>query len=165
MMDAFRYCTPEWLEESTRLYPTVPRFQHEFAKLSMSVCFQVNAEPAWGLDETIYFMASVDRGKLDRLSFLSAAEAHQAADFVLAASPQEWKKILRKESKFVTDFMLGKILLVKGSKVAVLSLAPHSTTFVETLTQAALQFPDEMTPDELDCYREDVRTFRHALGV
>jgi putative sterol carrier protein len=164
-MSVYRYCTPEWLEESARLYDSNPRFRQEFAKLTMSVCFQVNAEPAWGLDETIYFMASVDRGELKGLSFLTAADAHQAADFVLAASPQEWKKILRRENKFVTDFMLGKINLVKGSKVAVLSLAPYSNTFVETLTQLPLQFPDEMTVAELDCYREDVLTFRHTLKV
>jgi hypothetical protein len=164
-MTALKYCTPKWLEVNAEGYRNTPRFQKDFAKLSMSVCFQVNAEPEWGLDENIFFVAHVDKGELLKLSFITEAEARQGADFILAASPQEWKKILRKESKFVADFMLGKITLEKGSKVAVLSLAPHSNTFVDTLTQSELQFPDEMTPEELELYKTDVKDFRAALQV
>jgi putative sterol carrier protein len=65
----------------------------------------------------------------------------------MSATPQEWKKILRKENKFLTDFMLGKIKLERGSKVTVLGLAPHAPTLVEALSEIELQFPDEMSPD------------------
>jgi hypothetical protein len=164
-MTVLRYCTPEWLEKNAEGYLQAPRFRKEFAKLSMNVCFQVNAEPGWGLDENIFFLAHVDKGELLKLGFVQEEEAHQDADFILAASPQEWKKILRKESKFVADFMLGKITLVKGSKVGVISLAPHSNTFIDTLTQYTLQFPDEMSPEELAAYREDMAAFRSELGV
>jgi hypothetical protein len=161
-MSILRYCTPEWLEKNAEGYHQTPRFQKYFEKLSMSVCFQVNAEPAWGLDETIFFIAHVDKGDLLKLDFVQEEEAFSEADFILAASPQEWKKILRKESKFVADFMLGKIDLVKGSKVAVIGLAPHSNAFVEALTQFPLQFPDEMSSQELDAYRSDVISYRSA---
>jgi hypothetical protein len=72
---------------------------------------------------------------------------------------------LRKESKFVTDFMLGKITLEQGSKVGVLSIAPHSGTFIDALTQEELEFPDEMSPEELDDYRATMEAFRSELGV
>jgi hypothetical protein len=164
-MPMLRYCTPEWLERNAEGYQENPRFRKEFAKLTMNVCFQVNAEPDWGLDENIFFIASVDKGELLKLAFIREEDAHKEADFILAASPQEWKKILRKESKFVADFMLGKILLVKGNKVGVISLAPHSNTFIEALTQCPLQFPDELSPEELEAFRSEVSSFRSVLHV
>jgi putative sterol carrier protein len=164
-MTVLRYCTPEWLDKNAEGYQQNPIFQKALQKLSMSVCFKVNAEPAWGLNEAVFFIASVDKGKLLKLAFVQEDEAHREADFILAASPQEWKKILRKESKFVADFMLGKIDLEKGSKVGVISLAPHSNTFIDALTQYPLQFPDEMSPEELESYRSDVVSYRRTLKV
>jgi hypothetical protein len=61
--------------------------------------------------------------------------------------------------------MLGKIKLTQGSKVGVLNVAPYSGALVDGLTQHELQFPDEMTPYELEQYRADVRQFRSELGV
>jgi hypothetical protein len=164
-MNATRYCTPEWLESSAEGYRKNPRFQKEFEKLRLKVTFCVKEEPAWGIEKEIYFLSEVDKGDLKRLAFVSEAEAARESDYILAATPQEWKKILRKESKFIGDFMLGKITLQQGSKVGVLSVAPHSNTFVEALTQFELQFPDEMSPEELECFRAYVQEFRAALSV
>jgi hypothetical protein len=164
-MTPVRYCTPEWLELSAKGYRSTPTFQQAMAKLTAKVCFLVKAEPAWGIDKDILFCAFVRQGELERMDFLSAEDARDQAEFILAATPQEWKKILRKESKFVTDFMLGRIALEQGSKVGVMSIAPHSGTFVQALTQAELEFPDEMTPEELSAYRAHVAAFRQECGV
>lgn len=164
-MSVYRYPTPEWLAESARLYPEQPKFKKEFEKLSTKLCFRIKAEPAWSIDEDILFCAFVDKGELLRLSFISEEEAQAEAEFILDATPQEWKSLLRKEKKFVTEFMLGRIGLGQGSKVGVLSIAPHANTFVEALTQVELQFPDEMTPEELQQHRSDIQGFRQRLGV
>jgi hypothetical protein len=164
-MTVVRYCTPEWLQTCAEGYQATPRFQQEMAKLTTTVCFLVRAEPDWGIDQDILFGASVRQGHLEKLDFYTPAEAREQAEYILGATPQEWKKILRKESKFVTDFMLGRISLEQGSKVGVLAIAPHSGTFVAALTQAELQFPDEMTPEELATYRSDLAAFRQASGV
>ena len=164
-MKTIIYCTPEWLEESAKGYRANPKYQKEFEKLSMTLCFRIKAEPAWGIDEGIIFGADVEKGILNKLAFFSEQAAKEEADYVVAATPQEWKKILRKESKFVTDFMLGKITLEQGSKVGIFGVAPHSNTFVDALTQVELQFPDEMTADELNEYRTYMQEFRVKLGV
>ena len=164
-METVRYCTPEWLEICALGYPEKPRFAQEFQKMTLETCFRVKAESTWGIEKDILFGAQIEKGQLIKLVFYSQDEANEKADFILAATPQEWKKILRKENKFMTDFMLGKILLEKGSKVKVVSLAPHSNTLVDVLTQAPLQFPDEMTPEELDAYRTYASEFRERLGV
>ncbi len=159
------YCTPEWLEESASIYRTTPEFRERLKKVTTKVFYRVEAEPAWGLEEDILFGAVVREGELEELAFFSEGAAREAADFIMAATPQEWKKILRKENKFLSDFMLGKITLEQGSKVGVLGLAPYANSFIDALTQVELRFPDELTPDELEAYRAYVKDFRARLGV
>lgn len=164
-MQVNQYCTPQWLDQSAKSYNNNSKLQEAMKRLSTKVCFLIRAEADWGIERDIIFGAFLDKGKLNRLSFFSEEEAHQQAEFILAATPQEWKRILRKESKFAADFMLGKITLEKGTKVGVLSLVPYAGAFVDTLTQSELQFPDEMTPEELEDYRTYQRAFRPELGV
>ncbi len=164
-MTTYQYCTPEWLEASEKVYSANPKFKKVLERLTVKVCFRVKADQSWGIEKDIVFGSFVDKGDLTRVGFLSEEDARKQADYILAATPQEWKKILRKESKFVSDFMLGKIALEQGSKVGVMGIAPYSGTLVEVLTQIPLQFPDEMSPDELARYREHVREFRAKLCV
>ena len=164
-MEKYRYCTPEWLEESKQRTISQPKFQQQLSKLSTKVFYRVRAEADWGIDADIIFGAVVDRGELLELGFYSEQDAKREAEFIMAATPQEWKKILRKENKFLTDFMLGKITLEQGSKVGVLGVAPYANTFVDALTQVNLQFPDEMSPDELEEFRAYVNEFRSEFGV
>ncbi len=164
-MELVRYCTPEWLEECFQRYPLNPKFQKELEKISFTICFRVKADSAWEIEKDILFGAVLQKGQLLKLDFYSEETAAKEAEFILAATPQEWKKILRKENKFLTDFMLGKIGLEQGSKVGILSVAPHANTLVEVLTPVPLQFPDEMTPAELAAYRSHALDFRARLAV
>ena len=164
-MATYRYCTPEWLEESKQRTRSQPKYQKELSKITAKVFYRIRAESDWGIEADILFGGVVDHGELLELKFYSEEEAKREADFIMAASPQEWKKILRKENKFLTDFMLGKISLEQGSKVGVLGLAPYAPTFIDALTEVDLQFPDEMSPGELEAFRDDVREFRANLGV
>jgi putative sterol carrier protein len=164
-MAACQYCTPQWLEESQKSFQSNPKYREKLKKLSAKICYRVKAEPAWGIDQDIIFGMFVDKGELTKIAFFSEADALKEAEYVIAATPQEWKKILRKQSKFVTDFMLGKIKLEHGSKVGVLAVAPHANTVVDLLTQVDLQFPDEMSAEELAAYRSHFEEFRANLSV
>jgi hypothetical protein len=164
-MTRVQYCTPKWLEETAKIYAARPEFKEKLRKLSVKMCFRVNAEPAWGIDADIIFGAFFEQGDLTRFTFFSEEDARRESEYILAASPQQWKKLLRKQSKFVTDFMLGKIKLEMGSKVGVLGVAPHSGNIVDWLTQVEIQFPDEMTDDERAEYRSNMAAFRQELGV
>jgi hypothetical protein len=159
------YCTPEWLEESARIYRATPRFQEVLKRVSVRVFYRVTAESEWGIGSDFIFGALVTQGVLNDLRFFSEAETKEKAEFVMAASPQEWKLILRKEHKFLTDFMLGKVKLEYGSKVGVLGIAPYADTFIEALTQVNLRFQDELSPQQLDEYREYALQFRSKLGI
>ena len=160
-----RYCSPEWLEESAKLYLATNRYENALKKVSTKIFYRISAEPAWGIEKDIIFGAEVDAGKLLELSFFSEAESQQRADFILAATPQVWKEILRKDKKFISEFMLGKVKLESGSKPGLLKITPYANHFVDALTQFELQFPDEMSPDELEAYRADLSKFRESAGV
>lgn len=159
------YCTPEWLEESARIYRATPGFEEALKKLTASVCYRVKAEPDWGMDSDLIFGLMVTAGVLNDLRFFSEDEAREKAEFVMAATPQEWKLILRKEHKFITDFTLGKVKLEQGSKVGVFKVAPYANTIIDVLTQVNLQFQDELSPQQIDEYREYAVQFRSRLGV
>jgi putative sterol carrier protein len=159
------YCTPEWFEESSRIYRATPRFEGALKKVTTRICYRIAAEPAWGIEKDFVFGVDVTEGVLNDLRFFSEAEAKEKAEFVMAATPQEWKLILRKEHKFLTDFTLGKIKLEQGSKVGVFGLAPYANAFIDALTQVNLKFQDELSPQQLDEYREYASQFRSRLGV
>lgn len=159
------YCTPEWLEKSAKLYQSNPQAQKKMKKLSGKMVYRVNAEPSWGIETDVFFCLFFEQGELLRLELLSEQEGKTEAEFLMGATPQVWKKILRKESKFITDFMLGKIKLEKGNKIGVLSVAPHANNVIELLTAVELVFPDELSSDELEKYKTNMKTFRKELDV
>lgn len=159
------YCTPEWLEGFEQAYKANPKYETALKKLTSNLYFKVLAEPKWGIDEDIIFGAVFESGKLIKTEFINAKDAKNVATYILSATPIEWKSILTKKTKFVTDFMLGKIKLDHGSKIGVLNIAPHSNTLVDALTQVQLQFPDEMTASEVEKYRANMKGFRTKLGV
>jgi hypothetical protein len=159
------YCTPEWLEESARIYRANPGVQESMKRLTAKVFFRVTAETEWGIDKDFVFGGYITKGALDELRFFSDDEVNQKAELVMVASPQEWKVLLRKQHKFLTDFMLGKVKLEKGSITAALAVAPYADGFVDALTQVKLTFQDELTPQQLDAYRDYATQFREKLGI
>ena len=160
-----RYCSPEWLEESAKLYHANDHFQNALKKVTTKIFYRISADPAWGIEKDIFFGAEVDAGKLLELAFFSEAEAQKRSEFILAATPQIWKGILRKDTKFISEFMLGKVKLESGSKTALLKITPYANHFVDALTQFPLQFQDEMSAEELDICRADLSGFRETAGV
>ena len=163
-MTTHYYCTPDWLKEARDVYQSNPEAKQKLKKLSADMAYRVKAEPAWGIDKDIYFCAFFQAGELNKLELMPREEAENA-EFLLAATPQTWKSVLTKNSKFITDFMLGKIKLEKGSKVGVLSVAPHANNILGALTPMKLVFPDELSPQDLEQYRTNMEGFRKELNV
>jgi hypothetical protein len=164
-MTTHQFCTPGWLKESARIYKAKPDAKDKLKKLTAKICYRVKSDPDWGISEDIIFCAFLEKGELRTLNFFTEGEAFQAAEYLMAATPRAWKRILRKEREFVTDLMLGKINLELGTKVGMLGLALYVSDILDCLTQVDLQFPDEMSADELTTYRSKMETFRHAKGA
>jgi putative sterol carrier protein len=164
-MTVYQYCTPGWLAASLERYQENRKLQETFKRLVLKVAFRITADPDLGIDQDIIFAAYMDQGELGKLAFISQAEAESEADYILSTSPQQWSKILRKESMFAGDVMMGRIAIDKGSKPGVIKIAPYSSAFVDALTQVDVQYPDEMSAEEIEKYRETIQQFRDELGV
>ena len=164
-MSPVDYCTPEWLEESCRTYVETPHAQPGLENLTTKVFFRIKALPAWGIERDILFGAVVDHGKLLELAFFNEEDAGIKADFIMVATPEVWKQILRKEKKLLGEFMLGKVKLEKGNLVSAMGIIPYSSVFIDALTASGLRFPDEMSPEELEGYSRYQAEFRSRLGV
>ena len=160
-----RYCSPEWLQESARLYRATDHFASALKKVTTKIFYRISAEPAWGIEKDMIFGAEVDAGELLELAFFSEAETQKRAAFILSANPQVWKGILRKDKKFISEFMLGKVRLEAGSKTELLKITPYANHLIDALTQFELQFQDEMSPEEVEAFRADLSRFRESAGV
>ena len=160
-----RYCTQEWLEESARLYKASSHFQEALKKVTTKIFYRIKAEPSWGIDDDFIFGAVVEEGTLLEMGFYSETESKKRAKFILAATPQIWKGLLRKDKKFITEFMMGKVTLEQGSKPGLLKITPYANHFIDALTQFELQFPDEMTAEELEAYRTELAEFRRNSAL
>jgi len=164
-MTAHQFCTSGWLKESARIYKATPDTKNKLNKLTAKICYRVKSDPDWCIREDIIFGSFFEKGELKTLDFFTENKAFQAAEYLLAATPQTWKKVLRKKRDFVTDFVLGKISLELGTKVSMLELALNANNILDCLTQVDLQFSDEMSADELTTYRSKMETFHHAKGA
>ncbi|MDB4442226.1 hypothetical protein N9219_02275 [bacterium] len=161
-MTAHQFCTSEWLKESARIFKGKPEAKDKLKRLTAKICYRVKSDPDWCIREDIIFCSFFEKGELRTLNFFTEDEAFQAAEYLMTATPRTWKKILRKKRDFVTDFILGKISLELGTKVSMLELALNANNILDCLTQVDLQFPDEMSADELTKYRSKMEIFRHA---
>ena len=144
-METFVYPQIEWLEAAAKLYDA--------------------AEPAWGINEDVYFGLNLDAGKLKELKNCTKDDTFKRFDFIFGATPQAWKRVLTKKDKFVGDFMGGRVKLEKGDTVGALAIGPHAGTLVDVLTQVKLLFPDDLSPEELGKFKKEFAEKRKKLGV
>ncbi len=161
------YATPEWVEAMAKNYRDDPENANTtFKGLSLFITFRILADPRFGLDEDICFSTHIDDGVLrDDSALISKDDAERKSDFILSATPDIWKTVIKKEEGFVSAFMTGKIKLDKGDPAEVVALAPRSPAVVECFHNVEAEWPDEMSPQRLEQYKAQVREFRNRLGV
>ena len=99
------------------------------------------------------------------MAYYSEADSQKEANFILATTPQIWKGLLRRDNKFINEFIKGRITLEQGSKVELLKITPYANYMVDVMTQVELQFQDEMSPEDVEAFRADLANFREEAGV
>ncbi len=164
-MATYIYPTQDWLEECAKLYPLIPKFEKALQKLSMHICFRIEAEPDWGIMKNLFMSAVLDEGKLKELTLCTEEYAKKGAEFIMTATPLMWKSIIVKEKMFLTAFITGKIKLLKGSPAGSIKLAPYAPVMVDILAQVDLKFPDELLSDELAEFKDSFEVYRGKTGV
>ena len=161
------YATPEWIAAVGDNYRANPENQNKIFKgMTIFLSFLIQADPKFGLDKDLYFGTHVEDGVLqDDSVIMSKEDAEKKADFILAAPPKTWKRLIQKEEGFVSSFMTGKITLAKGEAPKIIALASKSPALVDAFNKVDTEWPDNMSPQRLEEYKAQVKEFRERLGV
>ncbi len=161
------YATPEWVAQAGKNYSANPEnAEKTFRGMNIFLTFRVLAEPKFGLHNDVYFAMHLQNGVLQPDSTLvSKTDAFAKSDFVVSATPDVWKSVIKKQKGFISAFMTGKIKLDKGNPTRMVSLASKSSAVVEAFYRVDTEWPDEMSPQRLAEYEARVSEFRQRLGV
>lgn len=161
------YATPEWVEAMGKNYRADPNNESKvFKGMNIFLTFRIKADPKFGLDSDICFATHLENGVYQPDSTLiSKEDAEAKSDFIVSASPEVWKSVIKKQKGFVAAFMGGKIKLDKGSAPKMISLASKSSAVVDAFHKIETEWPDEMSPQRLEEYRTAVKEFRDRLKV
>jgi putative sterol carrier protein len=161
------YVGPEWVAQAGMNYSANPDNANKtFKGMNIFLTFRVLADPSFGLEEDVYFAMHLENGVLQADStLLSKDDAFARSDFVVSATPEVWKGVIKKQKGFVSAFMTAKIKLDKGSATRMVSLASKSSAVVDAFYRIDTEWPDEMSPQRLQEYKDRVAEFRRKLGV
>ena len=158
------YPTPEWLDTVARVYRSDPQNKETLKRLNMELAYRIAAEPEFGWDKDLYFNFKVEVGELLETRFVTAEEA-QRATLLMGAPYEVWKNVLTKRDKYIAAFMTKRIRLENGNPQEALKLGPVAAPVVDIMTKEGIAWPDEMSPDELNAHRANIKAFREKLGV
>jgi putative sterol carrier protein len=161
------YVTPEWVAQAGTNYTANPEnAEKTFRGMNIFLTFRVLADPKFGLHNDICFAMHLQNGVLQPdSSLVSKADAFAKSDFVVCATPDVWKAVIKKQKGFISAFMTGKIKLDKGNPTRMVSLASKSSAVVEAFYRVDTEWPDEMSPQRLAEYEARVSEFRQRLGI
>lgn len=162
------YATPEWATRVIEAYNSNPEYAEKvFKGMTLNVVFKSEQAPEHGLDDEKFFCLKLEDGVLKEGSgLISKKEALETADFILAAKWTLWKDIIQRRESFVTNFMTGSMKLDKGEASKVLALTPTVPAVVDIFEAASgdIAWPDEMSPEELEEYRDYEKEITKKLG-
>ena len=161
------YGTPEWVEAVGKNYQANPDNQGKtFKDMTLFLTYRILADDRFGIDRDLYFCSHLVKGALQTDSALISKEsAEEKSDFILSASPETWKRLIKKQQGFISLVMTSKIKLDKGMAPKLLSLAPKSGPLVDVFHRVDTEWPDEMPPGRLEEYRVQLALIREDLGV
>ncbi len=161
------FLSPEWLDAVGRNYTANPNNRNKIFKgLDLVLTFRVEADPKFALDQDLYHCIHwIDGVRQPDSGLLSRENAEKKSDFILAAGPATWKRVIKKEAGFVSAVMTGKIKVQKGSGADIMTLASKSPVLADTFNEVDTEWPDEMSPQRLREYQATVAQFRQRLRV
>lgn len=155
--------TPEWTAEFENLVQQDQDYK-EFAKdWEGSVALQIHAEPEAGLDEDIFILMDLWHGDCRSIRIVPRGAAEKA-DYQISGDYSKWKSVLVKELDVVKAIMQGKLRL-RGDLPTIVRNVKAATRLVDLAGMVEGRFPDEMSPEEKNSFRQWVAAMRREFGV
>jgi putative sterol carrier protein len=107
-----------------------------------AVAMVVKADAALGIAEDTALWLDIDRGVCKDCRLMPATEA-QSAPFVIVASYDRWKLVIKKELDPIKGMMQNKLKLTKGNMPTIVKYVNSSRELVETTANVDTKFRDE----------------------
>ncbi len=104
------------------------------------VAMVVKAEPSLGIDQDMAMWLDVHEGRCRDCKLLPASQAEIEAPFVVVASYEQWKQVIRKEIDPTKALMQGKLKLTKGHMPTMVKYVNASKQLVESTTRVSTKF-------------------------
>jgi putative sterol carrier protein len=140
---AFDFPSPEW----AAAYKDALNNSAAYAEAGKDwthgvVAMVVKADAALGLPEDLALWLDVNGGKCRDIKLIPAPEA-QAAAFVIEASYDRWKQVIKKEIDPIKGMMQNKLKLTKGHMPTIVKYVNSSRELVETTSKVPTKFRNE----------------------
>ena len=153
--------TPEWQKKAAAVFREDPQFERAFKIVNGVYVFEIQAEKSLGIDAPVGILNEVQNGVLVEDDFgLATEETRKKATWCVTGNYEVWKRVLTGKEVFIQAFMAGNIRLVEGDFAGLMRIAAQGTKLPQIFTRNESKWPDEFSPDELEDYKAQFKTWK-----
>ena len=154
--------TPEWGQVFGETLDGDAEYRQAAKTWEGAVTLVVQAKPEVGLDEDISVMLDLWHGACRSVKILPKEEAAKAP-YVMTGSLDTWKAVSTGKTDAIKATMLGKIKM-KGDMANVVRHVKASKRLADCTGLFESVWPDELSKDEIEKFRADLKQLREQFG-
>ena len=159
---AVRYGTQEYWDEYKEMLNESKAYEEAAKTWEGAVTLVLQAKPEVGLDEDISVMLDLWHGACRSVKILPKEEAAKAP-YVMTGSLDTWKAVATGKTDAIKATMLGKIKM-KGDMANVVRHVKASKRLAGCTGLVEAVWPDELSKDEIEKFRADLKQLREQFG-
>jgi len=155
--------TPEWAQIFGEIIDGDAEYTAAAKTWEGALTLVIQAKPEAGLDEDISVVLDLWHGDCRSVKILPREEAAKAP-YVMTGSLDIWKAVAQGKTDAIKATMMGKIKL-KGDMANVVRHVKASKRLAECTGLFEAVWPDELSKDEVEKFRAEIKQFREQFGV
>jgi len=155
--------TPEWTQILAEIIDGDAEYRTAAKTWEGAIALVVQAKPELGVDEDISVVLDLWHGDCRSGKILPKEEAAKAP-YVMTGSLDTWKAVATGKTDAIKATMLGKIKL-KGNMANVVRHVKAAKRLADCTGLFESVWPDELSKDEVEKFRADLKQFREQFGV
>jgi putative sterol carrier protein len=159
--------SPEWASEMEEKIQNDERYKAVAKTWEGSVTLVFKADSASGLDADLFVFMDLWHGQCHSVKMVPG-DLGRSADYVLEASYERWKRVLKKDLNVVKEIATNKLKLVpfnfkKAAKLA--SAAQAAIRLVDLAGEVSDKFPDESEPEAFLAFKAFLEELKTNFGI
>jgi len=159
--------SPEWASEIEEKIQNDRRYQEVAKTWEGSVTLVFKADSASGLDADLFVFMDLWHGQCHSVKMVPE-EIGRRGDYVLEASYERWKRVLKKDLNVVREIATNKLKLVpfnfkKAAKLA--AAAQAAIRLVDLAGEVSDKFPDDLEPEAFFGFKTFLEELKTDFGI